>query len=214
MAIERDEDITPRSTVDNDMCTQCSNVGGLHRRRKINVIWKCECAEKPNINRNRRQNKDAHKAGLQVSDEVGAESIRVATSRRLRKSKKCECPAMMYASVNGDGEWVVWKTVLEHKNHNATPGEWKQASLHIQATLKPHLRRSSANEVDVGLLENDAMTAALRDVICDSFSGDEFERRWKIVIDQYGLVENAWLTRLYENRFMWVPIYNKDTFWA
>lgn len=62
--------------------------------------------------------------------------------------------------------------------------------------------------------ENDAMTAALRDVICDSFSGDEFERRWKIVIDQYGLVENAWLTRLYENRFMWVPIYNKDTFWA
>lgn len=62
--------------------------------------------------------------------------------------------------------------------------------------------------------ENDAMTAALRDVICDSFSGDEFERRWKIVIDQYGLVENAWLTRLYENRFMWVPIYNKDTFCA
>lgn len=62
--------------------------------------------------------------------------------------------------------------------------------------------------------EYDAMTAASRDVICDSFSGDEFERWWKIVIDQYGLVENAWLTRLYENRFMWVPIYNKDTFCA
>lgn len=43
----------------------------------------------------------------------------------VKKSKKCECEAMIYASVHECGEWVLKRVVLkrvmlEHKNHDST----------------------------------------------------------------------------------------------
>ncbi|XP_021721940.1 protein FAR-RED IMPAIRED RESPONSE 1-like [Chenopodium quinoa] len=41
-----------------------------------------------------------------------------------RKSKKCECPAKVYASLNRDGEWEIKKVHLGH-THNPTPRKAK-----------------------------------------------------------------------------------------
>ncbi|XP_021843130.1 protein FAR-RED IMPAIRED RESPONSE 1 [Spinacia oleracea] len=363
----------------------------VQTKRKINVLWKCERAGKPNIISKSRRKKNEQKDESQLGDDVGTEPIQVRTTKKSRKSKKCECPAMMYAGVNVDGEWVVRKVVLEHKNHSLTPGtrlhtsQLNQAMPKLLLVSQTHDERNGLNEkpnteldmhnknagdkrlitldedsnammkffemmymdnqnfyhsfrqddtgklhdvvwidarcraayeefgdvvwLDTTYMINDydlplatfvgvnhhghtilfgcalisredvetfewvfsswlvgmagkapggiltdetdiiskalgrvmpgtthkwclwhviekisqrlgtqckyiAMTTELKDIIYDSFTGDEFEERWKIVIDQYELADDTWLTRLYEERLMWVPIYNKDTFCA
>ncbi|KNA13481.1 hypothetical protein SOVF_116620 [Spinacia oleracea] len=211
----------------------------VQTKRKINVLWKCERAGKPNIISKSRRKKNEQKDESQLGDDVGTEPIQVRTTKKSRKSKKCECPAMMYAGVNVDGEWVVRKVVLEHKNHSLTPGtrlhtsQLNQAMPKLLLVSQTHDERNGLNEKPNTELDMHnknagdkrlitlgtqckyiAMTTELKDIIYDSFTGDEFEERWKIVIDQYELADDTWLTRLYEERLMWVPIYNKDTFCA
>ncbi|XP_022891675.1 protein FAR1-RELATED SEQUENCE 5-like [Olea europaea var. sylvestris] len=48
----------------------------------------------------------------------------------------------------------------------------------------------------------------------DSRAVDEFEKGWRAMIDEFGLHDNDWLSRLYKNRGRWVPFFLKTTFWA
>ncbi|KAF9608410.1 hypothetical protein IFM89_009776 [Coptis chinensis] len=50
--------------------------------------------------------------------------------------------------------------------------------------------------------------------VYDSLTVDEFERRWKKLIQAYGLTDHDWLQTLYEDRMHWVPAYLKDTLFA
>lgn len=50
--------------------------------------------------------------------------------------------------------------------------------------------------------------------IYDSVTVDEFERRWKKLIEAYGLSDQEWLQTLYDDHKQWVPVYLKDTFFA
>ncbi|KAL2933651.1 Protein FAR1-RELATED SEQUENCE 4 [Bienertia sinuspersici] len=52
---------------------------------------------------------------------VAVESpIQKNPTNKTNSSKKCECPAMVYAKPNKCNEWELYKVVLEHKNHNPT----------------------------------------------------------------------------------------------
>ncbi|KAL2894586.1 Protein FAR-RED IMPAIRED RESPONSE 1 [Bienertia sinuspersici] len=55
-------------------------------------------------------------------------------------SKKCECPAMVYAKPNKCNEWELCTVVLEHKNHTPTPSK----SRHI-----PKYRNEELNKCNV-----------------------------------------------------------------
>ncbi|KAL5701415.1 hypothetical protein ACHQM5_026753 [Ranunculus cassubicifolius] len=50
--------------------------------------------------------------------------------------------------------------------------------------------------------------------IYDSLTVEEFEERWKCLIETYGLIEHTWLQPLYECRTQWIPVFLKDTFFA
>ncbi|XP_021734801.1 protein FAR1-RELATED SEQUENCE 1-like [Chenopodium quinoa] len=56
---------------------------------------------------------DASGSGGVIGGMVGEDEL----SRSKRRSKKCECIANVYASVNREGEWVIRIVELEHTGH-------------------------------------------------------------------------------------------------
>ncbi|XP_056697420.1 protein FAR1-RELATED SEQUENCE 6-like [Spinacia oleracea] len=67
-----------------------------------------------------------------------------------RKSKKCECLAMLRASINGVGEWVVKTVVLEHVNHQPTPSKWRGVKEYRMAHVTKHFKHSIITSYDSG----------------------------------------------------------------
>ncbi|XP_072071126.1 protein FAR-RED ELONGATED HYPOCOTYL 3-like [Arachis hypogaea] len=51
-------------------------------------------------------------------------------------------------------------------------------------------------------------------VVWNSHSKDSFDRNWNDFLLNFGLVDNKWLSDLYEDRHIWVPIYLDLHFWA
>ncbi|RYR72248.1 hypothetical protein Ahy_A02g006450 [Arachis hypogaea] len=51
-------------------------------------------------------------------------------------------------------------------------------------------------------------------VVFNSHSKDSFDRNWNDFLLNFGLVDNKWLSDLYEDRHIWVPIYLDHHFWA
>ncbi|XP_072090494.1 protein FAR-RED IMPAIRED RESPONSE 1-like [Arachis hypogaea] len=56
--------------------------------------------------------------------------------------------------------------------------------------------------------------AELRDIVFNSRTEESFERKWFEFIKEYNLHDNTWLSDLYDDRRMWVPIFFKGEFWA
>ncbi|RYR72743.1 hypothetical protein Ahy_A02g006958 [Arachis hypogaea] len=51
-------------------------------------------------------------------------------------------------------------------------------------------------------------------VVWNSHSKDSFDRNWNDFLLKYGLVDNKWLSDLYEDHHIWVPMYLDYHFWA
>ncbi|RYQ85251.1 hypothetical protein Ahy_B10g104756 [Arachis hypogaea] len=54
----------------------------------------------------------------------------------------------------------------------------------------------------------------MNQVVWNSISIDSFDRNWNDFLLNFGLVDNKWLSDLYEDRHIWVPIYLDHHFWA
>ncbi|RYQ87961.1 hypothetical protein Ahy_B09g095453 isoform A [Arachis hypogaea] len=50
--------------------------------------------------------------------------------------------------------------------------------------------------------------------VWNSHSKDSFDRNWNDFLLNFGLADNKWLSDLYEDRHIWVPIYLDHHFWA
>ncbi|XP_057759253.1 protein FAR1-RELATED SEQUENCE 5-like [Arachis stenosperma] len=59
-----------------------------------------------------------------------------------------------------------------------------------------------------------ALYVDLNDIVWNSRTEESFEDNWADFIDEYNLHNNTWLSDLYDDRRMWVPIYFKGEFWA
>ncbi|XP_021739063.1 protein FAR1-RELATED SEQUENCE 8-like isoform X1 [Chenopodium quinoa] len=84
--------------------------------------WRCECWGPPNMRALREAKKRAKAmevggTGGKVNGVIGVDELK----QGKRKSKKCFCPANIYASVNDAGEWVIRSAELEHHGHKPTP---------------------------------------------------------------------------------------------
>ncbi|RYR53915.1 hypothetical protein Ahy_A06g029156 [Arachis hypogaea] len=51
-------------------------------------------------------------------------------------------------------------------------------------------------------------------VVWNFHSKDSFDRNWNDFLLNFGLADNKWLSDLYEDRHIWVPIYLDHHFWA
>ncbi|KAL4327837.1 hypothetical protein AHAS_Ahas13G0140000 [Arachis hypogaea] len=52
------------------------------------------------------------------------------------------------------------------------------------------------------------------DIVWNSRTEKSFEDNWSEFIDEHNLHNNTWLSDLFDDRRMWVPIYFKGEFWA
>ncbi|KAL2932532.1 Protein FAR1-RELATED SEQUENCE 2 [Bienertia sinuspersici] len=103
--------------------------GGTSTREKRAGIWRCDCWGKPD--------KRCVSKGKRV---VVQSPIQKSPTNKTNSSKKCECPAMVYAKPNKCNEWELCTVVLEHKNHTPTPSK----SRHI-----PKYRNEELNKCNV-----------------------------------------------------------------
>ncbi|XP_010679719.1 protein FAR-RED IMPAIRED RESPONSE 1-like [Beta vulgaris subsp. vulgaris] len=124
-------------------------VSGAEVRKEFrNYTWKCECNGKPDLKRT-----------LKGRVAVGRKGVEVP----IRKSKKCNCPVMMYAACNEGGEWVVKRIVLDHVNHNPTPSKSRFISMFRKEEVSCAVRRRLFNDHVVGVRISQIHNSLARD---------------------------------------------------
>ncbi|XP_010696068.2 protein FAR1-RELATED SEQUENCE 4-like [Beta vulgaris subsp. vulgaris] len=107
-------------------------------RKRRNGSWTCECYGKP-------ESKKRVSGSMFVTDSL------VSDESGVKKSKKCQCPATIYASLNEDDEWVIRRVVLEHLNHDPTPSKSRHISMYRKEELSNHVRRKLFNDYNSGV---------------------------------------------------------------
>lgn len=76
---------------------------------------------------------------------------------------------------------------------------------HIKRNAKKHLGSFSAWR---------EISQELEDMLHDSFTVEEFERRWEEWVEKFGLDRVDWVGEMFGRREEWVPVYFKHEFWA
>ncbi|XP_056695090.1 protein FAR1-RELATED SEQUENCE 5-like [Spinacia oleracea] len=84
---------------------------------------------------------------------VGLRGKRVYSTRDelgTKRSKKCDCPVLMYCNRTKDGEWVVKRAVNEHKNHCPTPRKFRYVPRYRQEDINSLIKRKLFNDYNSG----------------------------------------------------------------
>jgi len=64
-------------------------------------------------------------------------------------------------------------------------------------------------------MENkDRMISTFSTLAYDSVTMPDFDKEWQEMMQEFHLEGNDWLSKLYEVRTQWAPVYVKDSFWA
>ncbi|KAG4960190.1 hypothetical protein GLYMA_13G211200v4 [Glycine max] len=66
---------------------------------------------------------------------------------------------------------------------------------------------------NMGLMGN-GFTKDYEKCVYQSQTVDEFDATWNVLLNKYGLKDDAWLKEMYQKRASWVPLYLKGTFFA
>ncbi|KAL2935299.1 Protein FAR1-RELATED SEQUENCE 4, partial [Bienertia sinuspersici] len=173
--------------------------GGKSTREKRAGIWRCDYWGK--------SDKRRVSNGKRV---VVQSSIQKSPTNKTNSSKKCECPAMVYAKPNKCNEWELCTVVLEHKNHTPTPSK----SQHI-----PKYRNEELNKCNVArnLIQRQCSRGVHSENSsnpCDERNGLEnlgvSERDVRNVIDKKRRLKME--GGLFNEREMWVPTYMRHFF--
>ncbi|XP_056688444.1 protein FAR1-RELATED SEQUENCE 8-like [Spinacia oleracea] len=98
-------------------------------KQKRNALWTCECFGQPD---RKRKEKAIVPFDSPLHEIVGS---------GIRKSKKCQCPVHVYASVNNLGQWVIRRAVMVHENHHPTPSKSRTIACFRKGFIKenPHV---------------------------------------------------------------------------
>ena len=118
------------------LCTAGSYVqkGGAKSKELRGYLWKCECYGRA-VYRRRVEGKRVYS----TRDELGT-----------KRSKKCDCPVLMYCNRTKDGEWVVKRAVNEHKNHCPTPRKSRYVPRYRQEDITSLVKRKLFNDYNSG----------------------------------------------------------------
>ncbi|RYR54705.1 hypothetical protein Ahy_A06g030006 [Arachis hypogaea] len=99
-------------------------------------------------------------------------------------------PARIYIHTLKDvGAWIISKVMLDH-SHPCCPSKAEM--------LKQHRK----------------LSMSIRRTIENNDEANSFDRNWNDFLLNFGLADNKWLSDLYEDRHIWVPIYLDHHFWA
>ncbi|XP_019162011.1 PREDICTED: protein FAR1-RELATED SEQUENCE 5-like [Ipomoea nil] len=69
-----------------------------------------------------------------------------------------------------------------------------------------HIMAKVNDKVSPELAKNEVFRRELNDVVWnESLTTAKFEVEWKAIIEKFGLIENPWLNRMYDERASWIP---------
>ena len=124
-----------------------SRVGGAVNCKKERraMMWRCECWGSPTMRLDRERKKISKEMG------VGGSTVTERPRLRTRKSKKCECDAKVYASMNGQDLWEVRVVNLEHKNHKPVPSDARLVKEYRMESFTSNLRKRVINDSEAGV---------------------------------------------------------------
>ncbi|RYR53822.1 hypothetical protein Ahy_A06g029073 [Arachis hypogaea] len=114
---------------------------------------------------------------------------KISPTEKTNPTAGVNCPARIYIHTLKDvGAWIISKVVLDH-SHPCCPSKAEMLKQHRELSMS--IRRTIENN-------NEA---------------DSFDRNWNDFLLNFGLADNKWLSDLYEDRHIWVPIYLDHHFW-
>ncbi|RYR62483.1 hypothetical protein Ahy_A04g020121 [Arachis hypogaea] len=65
-----------------------------------------------------------------------------------------------------------------------------------------------------GYKRHEEIEQEMSHVVCNWFTKDAFDRNWNDFLTKYCLGGNKWLSELYDDWHIWIPIYLDHHFWA
>ncbi|PIA64854.1 hypothetical protein AQUCO_00100371v1 [Aquilegia coerulea] len=77
-----------------------------------------------------------------------------------------------------------------------------------------HVMRRVPEKLGKACTNNERFIYKFEKCVYDSLTVEEFERRWKKLVESNGLLDHEWIQTLFEDRNQWVPVYLKDIFFA
>ena len=94
---------------------------------------------------------------------IGGSSVVEKGKVRKRKSKKCNCGALLYASVDKQSMWVVRRVVSEHSGHQPVSSDSRLVKEYRMHSFASNLRRRVINDVEVGVPINQLHSSVARE---------------------------------------------------
>uniref|UniRef100_K4A135 Protein FAR1-RELATED SEQUENCE n=1 Tax=Setaria italica TaxID=4555 RepID=K4A135_SETIT len=108
---------------------------------------------------------------------------------------------------------VIFGTVLLLTEETSDAFQWSFCTF-VEAMdgCKWHVLKKAKESLGDIYSKNFAFKRSLHELLDEIVSIPEFETRWADLVDKYGLVENEFLGRAYQNRHMWAKPYFAETF--
>ena len=149
--------------------------------------------------------------------------------------ENCSIPFVAFTGVNHHGSTVffggallseerpetyAWllKTWLDSMNGLApkaiVTAKSKSMDSAVLEVLPNSLHRLCVWQIMMKVPETLAVKERLYEMVFDSQRVEDFEVKWELMVNEFKLGDDEWLTSLYEERRRWVPAFVKGTFWA
>lgn len=72
-----------------------------------------------------------------------------------------------------------------------------------------HLARNAQTNVN-----NTEFTRDFRRCMLNAYSEEEFERKWKLIVDKHEAILNEWVRKMYDERHMWAEAFLRGKFFG
>ncbi|RYR25733.1 hypothetical protein Ahy_B02g059718 [Arachis hypogaea] len=130
---------------------------------------------------------------------------KISLTEKTNLTAGLNCPARIYIHTLKDvGAWIISKVVLDH-SHPCCPSKAEMLKQHRELSMS--IRRTIENNEEVGIRPRKTYQLFV------AAAGGHREN-WNDFLLNFGLVDNKWLSDLYEDRHIWVLIYLDHHFWA
>ncbi|XP_076928178.1 protein FAR1-RELATED SEQUENCE 5-like [Bidens hawaiensis] len=74
-----------------------------------------------------------------------------------------------------------------------------------------HIMKKVADTVGPTLCNNEDFKRRICNIVwTDSIEPDEFEMTWHEIVNEFGLIDNSWISTMFGLRSMWIPAYYRD----
>ncbi|RYR31836.1 hypothetical protein Ahy_B01g056759 [Arachis hypogaea] len=187
--------------------------------------------------RSTNRNGNEIKNQLITCSREGKWKSKISPTEKTNPTAGLNCPARIYIHTLKDvGAWIISKVVLDH-SHPCCPSKAEMLKQHKELSMS--IRRTIENNEEAGIrpsktyqsfvaaagghrelnfIEKDVRNYITREVqnVSEQEDAKEFGKylNWNDFLLNFGLVDNKWLSDLYEDRHIWIPIYLDHHFWA